>query len=84
MTSAGWAEKKAARKWKTPELQRIYAAGFKVEHARSVRIVRAKLKAAQYAVEDSGSAIDLAYWDGQEAALSDILTALQRGRGGKG
>lgn len=90
MTNAGWVERImttvveqlgcdcATCMWP------VYRKLLEAEHARAVRIVKAKLKAAQYAVEDSGSAVDLAYWGGQEAACKDILTALQRGRGGKG
>ena len=90
MTDAGWAKKAVDA---LPMVAGSYSSNARdvsiiklliKEHARSLRIVRAKLKAAQYAVEDSGSAVDLAYWDGQEAACRDILTALQRGRGGKG
>lgn len=79
MTDTGWARKKVEGYGLLSE--ETAAAYIYDEHARSMRIVRDKLKAAQYAVEDSGSAVDLAYWDGQEAACKDILTALQRGRG---
>ena len=50
----------------------------KAEHTRSVRIVK---EAAQFQFRET----DTNEWvEGYEAACHDILTALQRGRGGKG
>jgi len=81
MTDAGWAEKRAARKWRTPELQRIYASALKAEYARSVRIVKRAERMGLRAVLDTDTN---EYLEGYQQATSDILAALQRGRGGKG
>jgi len=80
MTDAGWAEKKVDKHakvngtlWVGPAVDLL-----KAEHARSVRIVK---EAAQFQFRET----DTNEWvEGYEAACHDILTALQRGRGGKG
>ena len=80
MTDAGWAEKMAARKWKTPELQRIYAVALKAEHARAIRIVKAEIKRVkmdQHTYRSEERCLIL-------GSLETVLNALQRGRGGKG
>jgi hypothetical protein len=53
----------------------------KAEHARAVRICRQARMLKFHGLRDT----DTNEWlDGYEAACNDILTALQRGRGGKG
>ena len=53
----------------------------KLEHARAVRICRQARMLKFHGLRDT----DTNEWlDGYEAACNDILTALQRGRGGKG
>lgn len=53
----------------------------KAEHARAVRICRQARMLKFHGLRDT----DTNEWlDGYEAACCDILTALQRGRGGKG
>lgn len=89
MTDAGWAEK-VARKFQfriqehgpEPLVQvTTVAALLKAEHARAVRICRQARMLKFHGLRDT----DTNEWlDGYEAACNDILTALQRGRGGKG
>ena len=85
MTDAGWAEK-AARKVQLsvrglgpePLVQvTTVAALLNSEHTRSVRIVKATRKGVP-------SEPCEAWKDGYMTACDDTLTALQRGRGGKG
>ena len=80
MTDAGWAEKLAARKWRTPELQRIYASALKAEYARAMRAVKDEIKR----VKLSGYQYDAHNQNYMLVSLGNVLTALQRGRGGKG
>ena len=80
MTDAGWAEKVAARKWRTPELQRIYASALKAEYARAMRAVKDEIKR----VKLSGYQYDAHNQNYMLVSLGNVLTALQRGRGGKG
>ena len=84
MTDAGWAEKMARKGVQyiscitDNEVYSLIAKLLKAEHARSVRIVKG---AAQFQFRET----DTNEWvEGYEAACHDILTALQRGRGGKG
>ena len=83
MTDAGWAEKAVSKATTCPDgVSVVYAPTveklLKAEHARSVRIVK---EAAQFQFRET----DTNEWvEGYEAACHDILTALQRGRGGKG
>ena len=73
MTDAGWAEKKVYRLWGKQSLcWSLVAKLLKAEHARSVRMVKAYL--AKYGTEGSPC----------ELICNDLITALQRGRGGKG
>jgi len=88
MTDAGWAEK-VARKFQfriqehgpEPLVQvTTVAALLKAEHARAIRIVKAEIKRVkleQYYYRDEEKLLIT-------TALERILTALQRGRGGKG
>jgi len=64
------------------QLSEATAATFiRLEHARAVRICRQARMLKFHDLRDT----DTNEWlDGYEAACNDILTALQRGRGGKG
>jgi len=81
--SLAWAEKAVSKATTCPDgVSVVYAPTveklLKAEHARSVRIVK---EAAQFQFRET----DTNEWvEGYEAACHDILTALQRGRGGKG
>ena len=84
MTDAGWAGKKvsdAQRRKPRANMIEIAESVLKAEHARSVRICRQTRMLKFHGLRDT----DTNEWlDGYEAACCDILTALQRGRGGKG
>ena len=59
----------------------VAAKKLKAEHARTVRICRQARMLKFHGLRDT----DTNEWlDGYEAACNDIVTALQRGRGGKG
>ena len=59
----------------------VAAKRLKAEHARAVRIVKKAKGLLFHGLRDT----DTNEWlDGYEAACHDILTELQRGRGGKG
>ena len=59
----------------------VAAKRLKAEHARAVRICRQARMLKFHGLRDT----DTNEWlDGYEAACNDILTTLQRGRGGKG
>ena len=91
MTPSTWAEDKLAkavtgyhwngrRRKSTVTLPSIAAKLLLNEHARSVRICRQARMLKFHDLRDT----DTNEWlDGYEAACNDILTALQRGRGGK-
>lgn len=88
MTDAGWAEKviEKAQRLKSPDDQFVRLPEYlvvrllKAEHARAVRICRQAKMLKFHGLRDT----DTNEWlDGYEAACNDILTALQRGRGGK-
>lgn len=92
MTDAGWAEKKAvklcerwfdtgARASWCPKMTNEFASALKQEHARSVRIVK-KVRWAKRPIMKSHP--DDVWFKGYETACNEILTALQRGRGGNG
>ena len=86
MTDAGWAEKAvdkmierldcACETCVGPGCQKLLQA----EHTRSVRIVKKLQKAIELDQHSYNFTAKTAYL----AALSHVLTALQRGRGGKG
>lgn len=89
MTDAGWAEKviEKAQRLKSPDDQFVRLPEYlvvrllKAEHARAVRICRQAKMLKFHGLRDT----DTNEWlDGYEAACDDMLTALQRGRGGKG
>lgn len=90
MTDAGWAERYVLKRRQVLNHltdDEFTLAMLKAEHARSVRIVKKRMKHAQAALKTAGTHVDtsvIAYWDGQEDACANLLTALQRGRGGKG
>ena len=82
MTDAGWAERRVRKEWDTysGDLEDFAASLLKAEHARAVRICRQARMLKFHGLRDT----DTNEWlDGYEAACNDILTALQRGRGGK-
>ena len=92
MTRQGRAERKVAEKvtgyhWNgrirksTVILPSIAAKLLNAEHARSVRIVKRAERMGLRAVLDTDTN---EYLEGYQQATSDILAALQRGRGGKG
>ena len=80
MTDAGWAEKKAAKKWKTPELQRIYEAALKAEYARAIRMVKAEINAVKRDRHNYSTTTRVE----MVKRLEGLLAKLERGRGGKG
>lgn len=85
MTRKGaWAEKWAfeASEDDTAQIRMSVAAKrLNEEHARAVRICRQARMLKFHGLRDT----DTNEWlDGYEAACDDMLTALQRGRGGKG
>ena len=86
MTEAGWAERKVSKAKTCPDgVSVVYAPTveklLKAEHARAVRICRQARMLKFHGLRDT----DTNEWlDGYEAACCDIVTALQRGRGGKG
>ena len=86
MTDAGWAEKKAENRAHTEpnKLRSVHvslvAKLLKAEHARDVRIVKRAERMGLRAVLDTDTN---EYLEGYQQATSDILAALQRGRGGK-
>jgi hypothetical protein len=88
MTDAGWAERKVEKarlNYSDGEPSSFITidqgrAMLLKEHARSVRICRQARMLKFHGLRDT----DTNEWlDGYEAACCDILTALQRGRGGK-
>ena len=81
----GWALDEGNRITQTMSLNEAtyvtVAKGLQRQHARSVRICRQARMLKFHGLRDT----DTNEWlDGYEAACCDILTALQRGRGGKG
>jgi len=85
MTDAGWTEKKAVKKIPKCTCQEhlpyFGADLLRKQHARAVRICRQAKMLNFHRLRDT----DTNEWlDGYEAACCDILTALQRDRGGKG
>ena len=84
MTDAGWAEKKVYRLWGKQSLcWSLVAKLLKAEHARSVRIVN-KVAAKFLLLKGQKGEAYTQYNMGYNDALNDVLTTLQRGRGGKG
>ena len=83
MTDAGWAEKKVAKAFHTHKgpLTGYAVKLLQAEHARSVRIAKRAERMELRTVLDTDTNEYLA---GYQHAVSDILAALQRGRGGKG
>ena len=83
MTPRTWAAKKVEKAWQKHRGGLLdFTSGLVVsEHARAVRICRQARMLKFHDLRDT----DTNEWlDGYEAACNDILTALQRGRGGKG
>ena len=86
MTDAGWAEREVRKTSAKPganadvQVQELCVRLVKQEHARSVRIVKKLQKAIELDQHSYNFTAKTAYL----AALSHVLTALQRGRGGKG
>ena len=88
MTDAGWAEQVVGKRLSDGWSGDAWAMGMgeatdmlHKEHARSVRICRQARMLKFHGLRDT----DTNEWlDGYEAACCDILTTLQRGRGGKG
>ena len=83
MTDAGWAEKKVREQIDRPGEMLVVGmiSLLKAEHARSVRIAKRAERMELRTVLDTDTNEYLA---GYQHAVSDILAALQRGRGGKG
>jgi len=85
MTRKGaWAEKWAweASEDDTAQIRMSVAVKrVKAEHARAVRVVKKAERMGLRKVLDTDTN---EYLEGYQQATSDILTALQRGRGGKG
>lgn len=86
MTDAGWAERKVRKTSAKPganadvQVQELCIRLVKQEHARSVRIVKAEIKRVKldqhvFTAQTKGYLLEM---------LNHLLTALQRGRGGKG
>ena len=82
MTDAGWAWERAIKIWKgfRGGLIDYGTQLLEAEHARSVRIVRAEIKRVKldqhvFTAQTKGYLLEM---------LNHLLTALQRGRGGKG
>lgn len=85
MTDAGWAEKKVDGYGMLSE--ETAATLLRQEHARSVRLVKRELRLMESHIlndEQAGNEDGLAIHRYAASVLTDLLTALQRGRGGKG
>lgn len=94
MTDAGWAEKAVAKRLSDGWSGDAWVMGpgeaadmLRKEHARSVRLVKRELRLMESHIlndEQAGNEDGLAIHRYAASVLTDLLTALQRGRGGKG